>query len=1037
MNQIDNTFTKGMNLDLHPSTIPSDTLISCLNGTIKTNNGNEGILQNDMGNVKLQYAHLPTGYIPVGMQEYGGIVYVASVRPHDNMCQIGSFPSPQQRHAENSDKIHPITFSEDIIKDFFAEEGKFEVIRSRVTKRLSDRLIDGTAFNIKINLNDQVDFPAYVHYKNTVQTIDNDLTKDFLVTLKIGLKNDQNSIVELNNVKKETNQSWNYLTNKGELYLIEQLNIPESKEFLVKNVAIEKSGITLEYYYDGNDSDISFTGGNKDITTYYDINEFAYKKIKFTGGISTLRGTILPTITYGTGTYTVNELKQDLIIDVNNYSSSALDGNKSFTYLSSYTEYNETLKIKWSLNNASSVTKVIFNFYKFEDGGDTATFGESPAYTQEITGKRTFNGFFTLSVTELDANSLYLVEIKCEQTNENPPETYYRWAWTSNLVKTYERKPTYKNGEIDEDDDNTQNYYEQQQTYDFPLYIEVSGNVSEDANEEDDTIYKGSTTPTLEGNIDYKHKYTKKVTFKENNLKAEYANYNKLPFTPPNITQNDYEYEITAQIDQIDNSFDSDDVITDKATAFINDSNQLEINAIYAVSGTGEQTTKQYHGKKLKPYLDDIEDYKKIFGQDVSDYPKYGVAIGAGSLATGGKNKCSCFVDICEWHNSGSIKSYDYNCVKQDSVNYNNTSGDDRRWGKRVADSLHTHYTNKVKTSPPISFILSPPTSVIRYNSDRKTSKLRVMGSGGVTSTEYINYSLVLWKDNTNVYRILRYFSDTWKGAFTTLQNLFKKLYVADTEPTTETISGAYVVKDIKYTKDNSLTVDVSVRLNIEVDSNFSVDDITKNISTALVKRISVESTRQALVDAITITLDSNAMGTEFSKSYTLDTKNVLLNFTDDIISTKNTNSTVDGVFCKINNSVATMDSNGNPLNGNKIYIEVNNKLKPFENATNSDLSGFPLADLYKQLELKTNETTGKNEIVLKSQYALDTSPNTAYKSAHAAPFIGRYMSGNPHAETKNNGTSGTYPFPFGGSDYGNYVYLCDVKLHNDFKKLW
>ena len=81
MNQIDNTFIKGMNLDTHPSAIPSDTLITCLNGTMKTNNGNEGILQNDLGNVKLKYAHLPAGFVPLGMKEYGGIIYVASKNP--------------------------------------------------------------------------------------------------------------------------------------------------------------------------------------------------------------------------------------------------------------------------------------------------------------------------------------------------------------------------------------------------------------------------------------------------------------------------------------------------------------------------------------------------------------------------------------------------------------------------------------------------------------------------------------------------------------------------------------------------------------------------------------------------------------------------------------------------------------------------------------------------------------------------------------------------------------------------------------------
>lgn len=92
-----NTFTKGMIKDTHPLTTPADVLTDCLNGTVITYNGNEMILQNDMGNAKIGSAGLPEGYIPVGMTEYGGIIYVASWNPKTKHGQIGSFPSPQQK----------------------------------------------------------------------------------------------------------------------------------------------------------------------------------------------------------------------------------------------------------------------------------------------------------------------------------------------------------------------------------------------------------------------------------------------------------------------------------------------------------------------------------------------------------------------------------------------------------------------------------------------------------------------------------------------------------------------------------------------------------------------------------------------------------------------------------------------------------------------------------------------------------------------------------------------------------------------------
>ena len=92
-----NTFIKGMVKDTHPLTTPADVLTDCLNGTVITYNGNEMILQNDMGNEKIGSAGLPEGYIPVGMTEYGGIIYVASWNPKTKKGQIGSFPSPQQK----------------------------------------------------------------------------------------------------------------------------------------------------------------------------------------------------------------------------------------------------------------------------------------------------------------------------------------------------------------------------------------------------------------------------------------------------------------------------------------------------------------------------------------------------------------------------------------------------------------------------------------------------------------------------------------------------------------------------------------------------------------------------------------------------------------------------------------------------------------------------------------------------------------------------------------------------------------------------
>lgn len=82
--------------DTNPLTTPNTILTDCLNGTTITYNGKEFVLQNDMGNAVVDTASLKRGYIPVGLKEYNGIIYVASYNPLENRVEFGSFPSPER-----------------------------------------------------------------------------------------------------------------------------------------------------------------------------------------------------------------------------------------------------------------------------------------------------------------------------------------------------------------------------------------------------------------------------------------------------------------------------------------------------------------------------------------------------------------------------------------------------------------------------------------------------------------------------------------------------------------------------------------------------------------------------------------------------------------------------------------------------------------------------------------------------------------------------------------------------------------------------
>lgn len=91
-----NTFSDGLNMDLHPLTTPNTILTDCINGTMITYNDNEFVLQNERGNSKIDNANLSPGFIPVGMKEHNGILYIVSHNPQTKKTEIGTFPSPKQ-----------------------------------------------------------------------------------------------------------------------------------------------------------------------------------------------------------------------------------------------------------------------------------------------------------------------------------------------------------------------------------------------------------------------------------------------------------------------------------------------------------------------------------------------------------------------------------------------------------------------------------------------------------------------------------------------------------------------------------------------------------------------------------------------------------------------------------------------------------------------------------------------------------------------------------------------------------------------------
>ena len=207
MEQATNQFNKGLQMDTHPMVQSNDSLTDCLNGTLITMNGNEVILQNDMGNRRVNNAFLPPGYQPIGIKEYGGVIYIAAYNPITNQSQIGSFPSPQK-------KFNNINSNGELDFDYFlSEENQFkETFQLNQEKSLILSFIKSDTQFVLLTEEDSTIYPGdkFVVYCSNLKNKKEQLTnynnvegdkiitpknKDY--TLFLGVLNSQNKFMDV------------------------------------------------------------------------------------------------------------------------------------------------------------------------------------------------------------------------------------------------------------------------------------------------------------------------------------------------------------------------------------------------------------------------------------------------------------------------------------------------------------------------------------------------------------------------------------------------------------------------------------------------------------------------------------------------------------------------------------------------------------------------------------------------------------------------------------------------------------------------
>lgn len=201
-----NTFSEGLIMDLNPLTTPNNVLTNCLNGTFITFNGNEFVLQNDMGNGRVETAYLPSGYVPVGIKEHGGIIYVASYNPLTNRSQIGSFPSPERNiSSEELNTPNSSLLWEDFWSKPEGVEGE-NILTSTVSRiQVSSNIVrSGDKFSIMFDTEDFNSLSQWISNFNNTSDGKIKYHHNKLLTIQIATEDSSGNLIDITEVLKRT-----------------------------------------------------------------------------------------------------------------------------------------------------------------------------------------------------------------------------------------------------------------------------------------------------------------------------------------------------------------------------------------------------------------------------------------------------------------------------------------------------------------------------------------------------------------------------------------------------------------------------------------------------------------------------------------------------------------------------------------------------------------------------------------------------------------------------------------------------------------
>lgn len=1023
--QADNAFGKGLVMDQNPINADNNTLSNCLNGTMITYNGNEMMLQNDMGNGRIETAYLPPGYVPIGIKEHGGIIYVASYNPLTNHGQLGSFPSPERNISSdemgNSPNlvINSGTFGFNNLRGVNTLYSKIAVLDDSIL-RPGDKFALAFKDSSGLSLSDYI-----TNYNNSEQSKIlklsvavrdsngnlQDITED-LKKFENGYFMRENASLSqsttLDELRQETDNSYyNIYSGKlsGELYLVAELATINDYELQVTGNEVEgKRSLTftgtfkaeLPEIFKGASVSIKESTATAEMSGFVPIENPNDKthtiKVSDINPEAKIYYQITPVLNYAK----LDSMTKSGVLDMSLFGTGNIELNE-WRYFNDFT--NNKLYLNWGMStylrndeiSKEVINSISFNFFKFENNEFYNEF--------EITTKsrRNYNGNFieTISYDQVSPGQIYVVQIKVDLTyNQSPREVYfYKLLYTSEYFNEF---------------------YSDGVTQDFttiPINLKVYSNTSLQEVKKNVNIgkitqsptYTMINAPTFEKYGDYQFYYIQdqktsaeyKVNVENSLTYDSFDNENESWDFPFKLNKEYLSSETTMQsseakvsdvinvgnfIDDIQN----DTVISESEAlqehivgytdSLENGVLKVDINTVSKyVAEQSVQNISAASGSGFRPYMHESNFYS-IFGykrDETMTQPQYGLNMKVGRKDRKGR----LWFDVCEYTGSSYSESAKGTCLNKDNLATNRT---DREWKTQIVPALIDGLNTSLTNVPNIFFMIGGDTD--KWSADK-------YGNGNLKSrsdSSYtVDYNIVLWKgyNEDNMYYMLnQYFTKAGASSngLARLHDIFTNIYTKQDFVYSGNMykSGNYAyTQDYKVNYESNLVTNYNKKENtspvaISDEVAFSMNDALDYLYAQLADAYMTEDQLNDLKASKNLEISVEIPD---SVEYKVELQADNAEIDDVVLRYINVTGTMaEGALESSQGDIITSDYAGNPFSDNEMYyVGGDGKAYPLSVATglsgsvleSKGVSYITLNNMYKGFKVQYDQVTKMYQI--------------------------------------------------------------------------